>query len=623
MTRFGHHGLSRCAAYTSKAMYHRRPEATRSATAIGEANLRRIAGFLRPYWRRLVLILATVGVASLLGLIPLLLVKAIIDRGINGHNSRLLLLLSLALVAAALVSGLVGVLRSYLNTVVSQRIMYDLRLRMFDRLQSLSLRFFTESRTGEMMSRLTSDVSGIDTVISGTLVSVFSNVLILSTTLFTMGVLDWRLTLISLAVLPWLILPTLTVGRMRRRLRSARQQQNATINSLMAESLGISGLMLIKTFTRERQVMDQFERDNRTFMDLQVREALVGRWYFMLLALVTTGGPAIIYWFGGGQVISGALTIGTVITFVGLLGRLYSPATDLMSLHVDIMTSAAYFERIFQYLDLEPDIADAPDAVELPPAEGHIQFKGVSLEYVPGRRAIDSLDLDVLPCQLVALVGPSGAGKTSITYLIPRLYDPTEGRVLIDGHDIRAVTLESLRSQIGYVTQETFLFHATVAENLRMAKADATLEEMEEACRQAAILDVIQDLPDGFDTVVGERGYRLSGGEKQRLAIARIILKDPAILLLDEATASLDTHSERAVQMALSSLMAGRTTIVIAHRLSTVLAADVILYVQDGRVVERGRHEDLLTEGGRYAMLYRDQFAGLRERDVLPGPALS
>ncbi|MEX2599608.1 MAG: ABC transporter ATP-binding protein, partial [Dehalococcoidia bacterium] len=590
-------------------MHYRRSQPLQSSSALTNLNLRRITGFLAPYWRRLLLLLATVGVVALLGLLPPLLVRSIIDQGIEGGDRVLLLWLALGLVGAALASGLIGVLRSYLNTVVSQRIMYDLRLKMFQRLQSLSLRFFTESRTGELMSRLTSDVAGIDNVISGTLVSIVSNVLILATTLVTMFALDWQLTLVSLIVLPWLILPTLTVGKMRRRLRSARQQQHGAVNSFMAESLGISGLMLIKTFTREREVMDRFQRDNRDLMDLQVREALVGRWYFMLLALVTTGGPAIIYWFGGGQVIDGALTIGTLVAFVALLGRLYGPATDLMSLHVDIMTSAAYFERIFQYLDLEPDIADAPGAVELPPVRGGIRFEGVSLEYVPGRKAIDGLDLEIEPGQLVALVGPSGAGKTSTTHLIPRLYDPTEGRVLIDGHDIRRVTLESLRRNIGYVTQETYLFHATVAENLALAKPGATLDEMEEACRVAAVLDVVRGLPLGFDTEVGERGYRLSGGEKQRLAIARIVLKDPAILLLDEATASLDTHSERLVQTALASLMQGRTTLVIAHRLSTVLAADVILYVEDGRVLERGRHDELMTLDGRYAELYQQQFA--------------
>jgi ATP-binding cassette subfamily B protein len=550
-----------------------------------------------------------VAVAALLGVLPPLLVRGVVDSAIGKSDTGLLLILSLGLVAAAVAIGLTGVARSYLNTVVSQRIMYDLKLAMFSRLQSLSLRFFTESRTGELMSRLTSDIAGIDNVIAGTLVTFVQNLLILTTTLATMFVLDWKLTLVSLLVLPWLILPTITVGRLRRKLRLERQQLHGSVNSMMAESLGISGLMLIKTFTREKDVYGRFQQENKELMDLQVREALVGRWYFMLLFLVTTGGPAIIYWFGGGQVISGDLTLGTIVAFVALLARLYTPATDLMSLHVDVMTSAAYFERIFEYLDLEPDIADARDAVEIGRAEGRISFENVSLEYSPGRRAVDSVNFVVAAGSLVALVGPSGAGKTSITYLVPRLYDPTEGRILLDGRDIKEITLESLRRQIGYVTQETFLFHATVRENLILARPEATDAEVEAACEAASILDVVRRLPEGMGTVVGERGYRLSGGEKQRLAIARVLLKDPALLLLDEATASLDTHSERAVQKALSELMSGRTTIVIAHRLSTVLSADVILYVDEGDVVERGSHDELLALDGRYAELYREQFS--------------
>jgi ATP-binding cassette, subfamily B, bacterial len=589
-------------------MRGRRSEPLKSETALGAMNARRVVRFLLPYWKRLSLILATVSVAAGLGIIPALLVRAIVDDAIPESDKPLLFQLSLGVVGAALAIGLTGVLRTYLNTVVSQRIMYDLKLAMFSRLQSLSLRFFTEARTGELMSRLTSDITGIDNVISGTLVSVFQNVLILSTTLATMIVLDWQLTLVSLLVLPWLILPTKTVGKLRRRLRTERQQQHGSVNSLMAESLGISGLMLIKTFNRERDVLDRFQRDNKELMDLQVRESLVGRWYFMLLFLVTTGGPAIVYYFGGVQVMTGELSLGTVLAFVALLSRLYTPATDLMSLHVDVMTSAAYFERIFEYLDLEPDIADAPDAVEMGRAVGNVRFEGVSLEYMPGKRAVDTVDLDIGAGTMVALVGPSGAGKTSMTYLMPRLYDPTQGRILLDGHDIRGLTLDSLRKQVGYVTQETFLFHASVRDNMLIARPDATEQQIRSACVSASVMGVIDGLPEGLDTIVGERGYRLSGGEKQRLAIARVLLKDPALLLLDEATASLDTHSERAVQRALGDLMAGRTTIVIAHRLSTVLAADVILYMDEGRVVESGSHEELLAMDARYARLYREQF---------------
>ena len=468
-----------------------------------------------PIGRRLVLIIATVVAAALVGLAPALLVRGIIDSAIAGSDQSLLLWLSVGLFTAAVALGLIGVLRSYLNTVVSQRIMYDLKLRMFSRLQSLSLRFYTEARTGELMSRLTSDIAGIDTIVSGTLVTISQE---RPDPDHDAGNHDRSRLAADGRLAHGAAVADHTDadgGKMRRRLRMQRQQMSASVNSLMAESLGISGLMLIKTFTREREVLGRFQRENWDLMQLQVREALVGRWYFMLLFIVTTGGPAVIFWFGGGQVISGSLTIGTVVAFVALLSRLYTPATDLMSLHVDVVTSAAYFERIFEYLDLEPDIADAPGAVALGSVAGALTFEDVVLEYTPGRRALDGMDFAVKPGELVALVGPSGAGKTTTTYLIPRLYDPTEGRVLLDGVDIRGLMLESLREQVGYVSQETFLFHDTVAVNLRVARPDASHAEMVEACRAASVLDVVGGCRKGStrwlaSEATGYRGVRSS-----------------------------------------------------------------------------------------------------------------
>ena len=589
-------------------------ERLKSTTALSSVNLRRIAGFLAPYWRQLAVLIAIVGVSAVIGVVPPLIVRSIIDSAIGGLDRTLLAWLAVASVAVTIGIGLLGVLQSYLNTVVSERMMYDLKVAIYERLQSLSLRFFTSTRTGEMISRLTSDISGIDNVISGSLVSVVSNVITLVSTTAVMLAISWQLTVLSFIVLPWLIIPTVTVGRVRRRLRAQRQQLNASVTAHMQETLGISGYTLIKTFSRERHEAEKFRDENRSLMQLYIKEALVGRWFFMILGVVTAGGPALLYWYGGGRVIANELTIGTMVAFVALLSRLYGPATSLMTLHVDAMTSAAYFERIFQYLDLRPDITDAPGAPDLPPVAGRIEFQDVSLEYVPGRKALDGVSLMVEPGQLVALVGPSGAGKTSLTYLVLRLYDPTQGRILVDGRDIRSVTLNSLRQAIGVVTQETFLFHASVRENLQFAKSDATQAELEDACRAAFIHDFIASLPQGYDTVVGERGYRLSGGEKQRLAIARAMLKDPRIFLLDEATSSLDTHSERYIQAALTKLMAGRASIVIAHRLSTVLAADVILYMERGRILERGTHDELLARGGLYARLYHEQLSNPSRR---------
>ena len=588
-------------------MYRHR-EPLKSETAMSKMNIRRIAEFLLPFKGRIGLILVLVIISALLGIVPPIVIRGIIDGAIDGSNHGLLIALVVILIAVAVGAGLVGVLQGYCNTTLSQGIMYNVKTLMYQRLHALSMRFYTDSRTGELMSRLTGDIAGIDNVVSGTLVSLVSNVVVLVTTLTVMVVMSWQLTVISVVVLPWLILPTITVGKIRRRMRAHRQEMNAEIQAHMQESLGISGFVLIKTFNREKDEISRFNQENLDLMRLQIREALVGRWFFMLLAVVTAAGPALLYLYGGWQVISQTLSLGTVIAFVALVNRLYNPATSLMTLHVDIVTSAAYFERIFQYLDLTPDIIDSIDAKNIGKNIRKLEFRNVSFAYVPGREALQEISFTVDQGQRIALVGPSGAGKSSMVHLVPRLYDVSFGTIQVDDQDIRDISLNSLRGAIGMVTQETFLFHASIRDNLLFARPDASQKELEDACRAAYIHDVIKELPSGYETKVGERGYRLSGGEKQRIAIARVILKNPLIFLLDEATSSLDTYSERYIQTALARLMEGRMTIAIAHRLSTIRAADQILYLDKGKILERGTHDQLLDWNGAYANFYREQF---------------
>jgi ATP-binding cassette, subfamily B, bacterial len=576
---------------------------------ISRAMLLRIAGYFRPYWRQGLLTLVTVAAISVIGLGPPLLIRAIIDVALPDRDATLLAILVVAMVAAPAVGGLLGVLQTYLNAQIAQRVMFDLRNDLYQHLQSLSLRFFTAVKTGEIMSRLNNDVSGVSRVVGDTMTQTVMQALLLLSTVVLMIGMEWRLAALSLVVVPVALASARRVGARRFEIQHEVQRTQAELSSIMQETLNISGFVLMKAFAREAWEAFRFGDKNRELMDVQIRANMLGRWFRMLLAFLEALGPALVYFVGGYLVISGEMTLGTVIAFIALLARLYGPMSQLANVHVEVMGSLALFERIFEYLDTKSDVSDAPDARAVPePVRGRITFRNVDFEYVPGRPVLKELDFEVEPGQLAALVGPTGAGKTTVTYLIPRFYDATRGSVQIDGQDVRALTIHSIRSHVGIVTQETYLFNTTVRENLRYARSDATDEEIDRACRAARLDDVIARMPDGYDTLVGERGYRLSGGEKQRLAIARVLLKDPQILILDEATSSLDSETEAHIQAALGPLMQGRTTLAIAHRLSTVLAADRLLVLDGGRLVETGTHQELLTRGGLYARLYDIQF---------------
>ena len=592
---------------------------SREAVKVRDAGVSvpRALAYLRPYRLLVVVILVCLIAGALLLAVPPLLIRDLIDVAIPEGNRRLLSWLVVGMVALYLGNGLITVLQNHLNTIGSQRIMSDIRNQLYEHLQGQSLRFYTARHTGEIMSRLTDDVAAVQNVVTGSLISIAQNFFTISITLAIIFALDWKLALLSVSLLPLFIYPTRLVGRLRRKLRRETQQASASLNTLMQETLNISGFLLMKVYNRERYEERRLRQRSQKVMELQVRSSLVGRWFFMLMGLFSTVGPALVYWWGGRMVMEETVTIGTVVAFVAYLTRLYGPVSSFATVYVDVQAALALFERIFEYLDTEADIKDPPHAIELPRMAGAIQFDHVSFEYVPSRRALDDVSFTVETGQLAALVGPSGAGKTTVTYLLPRLYDPTLGTVRVDGHDLRDLSLDSLRSGMGVVTQETFLFHSTITENLLYSRHDANEEQMVTACRAAQIHEFIAGLPDGYETVVGERGYRLSGGEKQRLAIARVLLKDPRVLILDEATSHLDSLSEGLIRAALEPLFRERTSVVIALRLSTVLRSDVILVMDRGRLVERGTHRELLAAGGLYARIYEEQFRPQEETDRL------
>ena len=571
--------------------------------AVRRANLRRIFPLFRPYRARLGGVLGLIIFSSAVGAIPAFLIKRIFDDALpspdHAADLRLLNWLVLGLVAIAIGTGALGVVQTLLSNQVGQRVMHDLRTKVYKHLQRLSLAFFTRTRTGEVQSRLANDIGGVQEVVTSTATSIASNVTTVLATVVAMFFLDWRLTLFALALIPVFVFMTRRVGRERQKVAKVRQESMADISSLVQESLSVSGILLGKTMGRSGALAQRFEGESARLADLEVRSRMTGRWMMSSIQMTFAIMPALVYLFAGHY--AGSITLGTVVAFTTLQTRLFFPIGSLLGVALEVQTSLALFDRVFEYLDLEVDIEEG--ARELRRPEGRVAFENVWFRYGDDAWTLQDVSFEVPPGSKVALVGETGSGKTTAGYLVARLYDSTQGRVAIDGVDVRDLTFASLANAVGVVSQETYLFHSSVRENLRFAKPDASDEEVEEAARAAQIHGLISSLPEGYDTVVGERGYRFSGGEKQRMAIARTILRNPPILVLDEATSALDTRTERLVQEALERLAEGRTTIAIAHRLSTVRDADQIVVLDRGQVVEVGTHEELLSAGGRYAEL--------------------
>ena len=576
--------------------------------------LKRIFSYLLPYWPRLLLVFIAIMTSSILSLLPPLLSGKIIDEGLIGKDFPLLLKLILLSFIVLIISNLINVLENYLSTWVAQHIIYDMKNQMYRHLQQMSHRFFTDNNQGDIITRMTTDINGIQSVIVGTLTKIVSNTFILLTTVIALVQKNWLLALVSITVVPLFIIPTNKVGNRRWAITMAKQEHTDASNQLFNETLSVSGQLLVKLFTRENTEYLKFKKINEAITKLNIREILVGKWFRVIFDTFTNMGPMIIYLVGGILIIKlgSDLTVGDITVVVALLNRLYRPVDVLLTIQVDLIRSLALFSRIFEYFDIPVEIKNPPHPIIPKKCEGNIVFDQVSFDY-DGKPILKNVNLEIPKGKSIAIVGPSGTGKSTLVNLIPRLYDVTGGKVLLDGVDIRDLDLTYLRQNIGMVSQDTYLFNGTIRDNLLYANEEAQEEDLIRVCKEANIYDFICTLPKGFDTLVGNRGIKLSGGEKQRLSIARVLLKNPPILIMDEATSSLDSLSESAIQEAIEPILKGRTSVIIAHRLSTIMAVDEIIVLQEGEIVQRGRHFELVEQEGLYKLLYETQFKAALE----------